>query len=171
MKRIVHFIQNIDEYVSVGIMLAILVVVILQILSRVIPGNAIAWTLELAEILLGALIWMTISVGVTKNTHVCFDLVVKRLPARISRILVILDNFIFIAYLIVLGIFTIQILDYYLIVHQTSTMLEISKFWIRMPILIGCIMTIIRLSIKQYRLMTKKEKISFSDSSTAKGVQ
>jgi TRAP-type transport system small permease protein len=170
-KKIVRVIKNIDEYVAIFIMVVILVVVLLQILSRIIPGDALPWTLELGEMLLGALIWMTISVGVVKNTHVSFDLVIKRLPKKISRILVILDNFIFIVYLILLSIFTVQILEYYLILHQASTMLNISKFWIRMPILIGSIMTAVRLSIKQYRIITHKEEIMFADATVEKGIE
>ncbi|HUL01509.1 MAG TPA: TRAP transporter small permease [Nitrospirota bacterium] len=170
-KKSIDMIKNIDEYVGILIMVVILIDVFLQILSRIIPGNAISWTLELGEILLGALIWMTISVGVARNTHVSFDLVIKRLPIKATKVCVIIANFIFIIYLVFLGVFTVQILRYYLVLHQTTTMLDISKFWVRMPILIGCIMTALRLCIKQYRLMTNKEEIKFSDVTVEKGIE
>ena len=147
-----------------------MIVVFLQILSRVLPGNSISWTLEVSEMLLGALIWMNISVGIISNAHVSFDLIVRRLPHKVQKAMVLINNSIFMLYLLLLGGFTVQVLDYYLVLGAKSTILQISMFWVRMPILIGCIMTLIRLSIKQYRIYTDKETTYFGSRGSEGGV-
>lgn len=170
MKKALHFLKNLDVTVGILIMLAILVVVFLQILSRVLPGNTISWTLEVSEMLLGALIWMNISVGIISGAHVSFDLIVRRLPHRAQKFMVLVNNGIFIAYLVLLAVFTVQVLDYYLVLGARSTILQISMFWVRMPILIGCLVTIVRLCIKEYRIYTDKETTYFASYGSEGGV-
>ena len=162
--------KNLDVTVGYLLLFAILVVVFLQIMSRVLPGNSISWTLEVSEMLLGALIWMNISVGVISGAHVAFDLVVRRLPRKAQKFVVMLNNAIFIVYLVLLAAFTIQVLDYYLVLGARSTILQISMFWVRLPILIGCAMAIIRLCIKEYRIFTDKETKYFATYGSEGGV-
>ena len=162
--------KNLDGTVGYLLLFVILVVVFLQIMSRVLPGNTISWTLEVSEMLLGALIWLNISVGIISGAHVSFDLVVRRLPHKAQKFVVLLNNAIFIAYLVLLAAFTIQVLDYYLVLGAKSTILQISMFWVRMPILIGCVLTIVRLCIKEYRIFTDKETKYFATYGSEGGV-
>ena len=170
MKRALHSLKNLDGTVGYLLLFVILVVVFLQIMSRVLPGNTISWTLEVSEMLLGALIWLNISVGIVSGAHVSFDLIVRRLPHKAQKFVVLLNNAIFIVYLVLLAAFTIQVLDYYLVLGAKSTILQISMFWVRMPILIGCVVTIIRLCIKEYRIFTDKETKYFATYGSEGGV-
>ena len=170
MKRALHSLKNLDGTVGYLLLFVILVVVFLQIMSRVLPGNTISWTLEVSEMLLGALIWLNISVGIISGAHVSFDLVVRRLPHKAQKFVVLLNNAIFIVYLVLLAAFTVQVLDYYLVLGAKSTILQISMFWVRMPILIGCVLTIIRLCIKEYRIFTDKETKYFATYGSEGGV-
>ncbi|MEO8410356.1 MAG: TRAP transporter small permease subunit [Propionivibrio sp.] len=162
MNRVWHFLKNIDGIVGFSLLFVIMVVVALQVLSRVLPGNSISWTLEVSEMLLGALIWINISVGIMSGAHVSFDLIVRKLPHQAQKFMVLLNNAIFIVYLVLLGAFTVQILDYYLVLGAKSTILQINMFWVRLPILAGCIMTVVRLGIKEYRIFTDKETTYFA---------
>jgi TRAP-type C4-dicarboxylate transport system permease small subunit len=161
-KRALDFLKNLDGTVGYLLLFVIMVVVFLQIASRILPGNSISWTLEVSEMLLGALIWLNISVGIISGAHVSFDLLVRRLPHRAQKFMVLLNNAIFIVYLVLLAAFTVQVLDYYLLLGSRSTILQISMFWVRMPILIGCVVTIIRLCIKEYRIFTDRETKYFA---------
>ena len=154
--------KNLDGTVGYLLLFVILVVVFLQIMSRVLPGNTISWTLEVSEMLLGALIWLNISVGIISGAHVSFDLVVRRLPHKAQKFVVLLNNAIFIVYLVLLAAFTVQVLDYYLVLGAKSTILQISMFWVRMPILVGCVLTIIRLCLTEYRFFTDKETKNYA---------
>jgi TRAP-type C4-dicarboxylate transport system permease small subunit len=158
----VKFIKNIDVYIIPIILLVILVDVVLQVVSRLLPGNAISWTVEVGQILLGALIWMGLSVGVLQNAHVGFDMIVKKFPPKTKKIFGLIDNGLFIAYLVFLGSFTTQLLYYYTKLGSKTIILGISMFWVRMPILLGCILATIRLLMKEYRIFKDKE-IAFTD--------
>lgn len=170
MKSVSRYLKNMDGIVGCALLFAILVVVFLQIVSRVLPGNTISWTLEVSEMLLGALIWLNISAGIICGAHVSFDLVVRRLPHRAQKFMVLFNNGIFIAYLLLLGGFTVQVLDYYLVLGAKSTILQISMFWVRLPILIGCAATILRLCIKEYRVFTDRETEYFASYGSEGGV-
>ena len=111
MKRLLNFLDSLDENLGAFIVFLIIIVVGLQIMSRVLPGNSLPWTLEVAEMLMGALIWLTISVGIKTNGHVNFDLVIRKLPVRGRKAMVLLNNAIFMVYLIFMTVFTVQILE------------------------------------------------------------
>ena len=53
-----------DEIFAGFILICIFVDVALQVTSRLTPGNAIFWTVEVGEMLLAALIWMSIGPAV-----------------------------------------------------------------------------------------------------------
>ncbi|WHH59096.1 TRAP transporter small permease [Petroclostridium sp. X23] len=162
MNKIINFIKNIDVYIGPIILLAILIDVFLQVVSRVLPGNSISWTVEVGEMLLGALIWFGLSVGVATNGHVAFDLLVKKFPPKTRKIFGIIANGFFIAHVVLLGSFTWTLLEYYTKLGSKSTILGISMFWVRMPILLGCIFTLIRLLVKEYRIIRGQE-VAFPD--------
>lgn len=156
MKKVLNTILNVDKVLGPLLILILLVDVILQILSRVLPGNSLPWTVELGEMMLGATIWLGVSVGVLQKAHVGFDIVTEKLPMKLKKPFEFLSNSLFIAYLVLLGIFTYQLMLHYQKVHSTSTILGISMYFVRMPILIGCVMSVIRLLIKQVELITGK---------------
>jgi TRAP-type C4-dicarboxylate transport system permease small subunit len=169
LKRAIQFLTHLDINLGPVIVLLILIVVILQVLSRVLPGNAISWTVEVGEMLLGALIWLVISAGVLENAHVGFDLVTKKLSPGFKKYFGLLSNALFIGYLVILAVFTYQLLGYYCKIDSRSTILGISMFWVRMPILIGCAFTIIRLLTKEYRVLTNREKMFTAEDIEPKG--
>ncbi len=156
LKKVLNTILNVDKLIGPLLVLALMVDVILQIMSRLIPGNSFPWTVELGEMMLGATIWLGISVAVLEGAHVGFDIITEHLPEKMKKPFTFVSNLLFIAYLVLLGIFTLELMQHYQKVHSTSTILGISMYYVRMPILIGCVMSVIRLLIKQVELITGK---------------
>ncbi|MDR1317771.1 MAG: TRAP transporter small permease subunit, partial [Spirochaetales bacterium] len=74
MKTKISALFRIDEVISAVLLICIFIDVALQVISRLTPGNAIFWTVEMGEILLAALIWMSVGPAVLRNSHVRFDL-------------------------------------------------------------------------------------------------
>ncbi len=71
---------------TVGLAVAMLVALALQVLMRYVFGKALSWTEELA---LGCFTWtmlLAISLGVRDAIHVRMDLLVDRLPDRARRV-------------------------------------------------------------------------------------
>ena len=154
---IIRILDGMEIALGPIILLAIVVVVFLQVLSRTLPGSAISWTVELGEILLGALVWFGIGVGVTNNSHVGFDLLVRRFSPKWKKYFALWNLNLFIVYLVLLGFFTLQLLAFYQKLSARTTILQIGMFWVRLPILIGCFLTFIRLVIKQVRVIRGRE--------------
>jgi TRAP-type C4-dicarboxylate transport system permease small subunit len=107
---------------------------------------------------LGALIWFGISVAVRDNNHVRFDLVVRGFPDKIKKYVATLGYTIFTVYLVWLAVLTVELLMQYRKLDSKTTILQISMFWIRLPILVGCVSATIRLLFKQYRILSNKEE-------------
>jgi TRAP-type C4-dicarboxylate transport system permease small subunit len=157
-----RILDGIDMAVAPIILVIVFVDVLLQILSRVLPGNALPWTLEVGEALLGFMIWFGISVAARNNNHVSFDLLVRRFPHGPKRIVGLIGINLFIFYLGWLGLATIELLQHYHKFESRTTILQVSMFWVRLPILIGCITTVVRLVIKDYLVITDQEQVFVS---------
>lgn len=156
MKKMLGRIMQIDAFIGAFLMAVIFIVVILQIASRILPGNALPWTVEVGQNLLGALIWMGISIGVTEGSHVVFDVIVKKFKPRVKKTFALLANALFLADMVLIGSFTVTLLRYYMIYDSKSTILGISMFWVRLPILIGCVWTAFKLIRQEYLLVTNR---------------
>jgi len=151
--------DRVDMAIGPIILFILFIDVLLQIVSRVTPGNALPWTVEVGESGLGALIWFGISVAVRNNNHVQFDLLVRSFRKGLKKAVGLFGYLCFTVYLVWLGILTIELLQHYLKMDSRTTILDISMFWVRMPILVGCVTTVIRLLIKQYRIVTNQEDV------------
>ncbi len=156
---VLRILDSIDLAVAPIILVIVFVVVLLQIVSRVLPGNALSWTIEVGETLLGFIIWFGISVAARNNNHVSFDLLVRKFPQAPKKALGLIGINLFILYLGWLALATIELLQHYVKFDSRTTILQVSMFWVRLPILIGCITTIVRLVIKDYLVITNREPV------------
>ncbi|HTZ41561.1 MAG TPA: TRAP transporter small permease [Syntrophales bacterium] len=153
-----RILDRIDVSIAPIILVIIFVDVLLQILSRILPGNALPWTVEVGETLLGFIIWFGISVAARNNNHITFDLVVRNFGPQPKKIMGLIAINLFIIYLVWLGGATIELLRHYHKLDSKTTILQVSMFWVRLPILIGCITTIIRLAIKEVLILRNREQ-------------
>ncbi|MCP4405101.1 MAG: TRAP transporter small permease [bacterium] len=170
MKFMRKVLKNIEVYIGALLLAVAFIDVMLQVLSRILPGNAISWTVELGEILLGAIIWIGIGAGVVIDDHVNLDFVVKRFPERVKKYLGVLNNIFFIIYLLLLGGLTYDLMLTYVRFDSKTTMLRLGLYWVRFPIVVGCVLAIIRLLIKTYNVIRNKEKM-FQDMSKDLGLE
>jgi TRAP-type C4-dicarboxylate transport system permease small subunit len=158
-QTVLRILDGIDLALAPIILVIVFVVVLLQIVSRVLPGNALSWTIEVGETLLGFIIWFGISVAARNNNHVSFDLLVRKFPQAPKKALGLIGINLFILYLGWLALATIELLQHYVKFDSRTTILQVSMFWVRLPILIGCITTIVRLVIKNYLVITNREPV------------
>jgi len=162
LNALFRILDGVDLAIAPILLTIVFVVVLLQILSRVLPGNALPWTLEVGEALLGFIIWFGISVAARNNNHVSFDLLVRRFPSGAKRIIGIVGINLFILYLAWLGMATVELLVHYQRFESRTTILQVNMLWVRLPILIGCLATIVRLVIRDYRVLTNREQVFVS---------
>ena len=154
---IIRIIDGIDSFLVGILMAAIFIDVLLQISTRILPIRAFAWTNELGELMLSTLIWIGVSAAVKTNNHIGFDLFVSRLPKRGKKFMGLINNGLFTTYLIILGYLTWGMMQGFLRRSTVTPILGIGFYYVRMPILIGCVLGVVRLLFKQYRIATDKE--------------
>jgi TRAP-type C4-dicarboxylate transport system permease small subunit len=137
-------------------MLLIFVDIILQVVSRMTPGSAIPWTVEMGQILMVVIIWFGMSQGIRRDSHVGFDILIKNRSYKTRKTFGMIANILFIAYLVLLSFMTMNLLNFYMQKGQVTTLLHIPLYYIRLPILLGSICGIVRLIVKSYLVLTDR---------------
>ncbi len=159
LRRILNILDHLDGAIAAVITLVIFIDVVLQVSTRLLPFSALPWTNELGEILLSALIWIGVSAAVRTNNHIGFDLFVSRLSPKGKKYMGIINMGLFLAYLVILAWLTWGMMQLYLRRTAYTPILGIGMYWVRMPIFIGCVMAAIRVLIKEYLIITDKERM------------
>lgn len=159
LRTVLRVLDGLDGAVTAVITAVLFVDVMLQVTTRILPFHAFAWTNELGEIMLSALIWIGISAAVKSNNHIGFDLFVSRLSPKGKKFMGIINMGLFLAYLVILAYLTWGMMQLYLRRTAYTPILGIGMYWVRMPIFVGCIMASIRLLIKEYMIITDKERM------------
>ncbi|MDR1179254.1 MAG: TRAP transporter small permease [Spirochaetales bacterium] len=154
---------RIDEIIAGIILICIFTDVMLQVISRLTPGNAIFWTVEMGEILLAALIWMSVGPAVLRNSHVRFDLILIKTPPKIRKYLYVFGNIIFAVFLILISVILVQLMDFYKNHNTVTASLQWNKFYVRIPMLVGSIIGAVRLLIQAWQFASGRLPIPVSE--------
>jgi TRAP-type C4-dicarboxylate transport system permease small subunit len=154
--KIISFLKRLDVYIATTFMLFAFINVLLQIFSRIMPVRVVPWTVEMGEILLVAIIWMGIGLGVLNNTHVRFDLLLTQMPHKQKKFLYVLGNIVFAAFLLMLAFYARQLLQFHIRANNITPSLRWNRAIIRAPVLIGCVIGAVRLLIQAWFFATEK---------------
>jgi TRAP-type C4-dicarboxylate transport system permease small subunit len=158
---------RLDEIAAGLILIGIFVDVALQVISRLTPGNAIFWTVEVGEMLLAALIWMAVGPATLSNSHVRFDLVLLKMPPKMRKYLYIFGNIIFAFFLLLIAFFLIQLMNFYKHNNTVTTGLQWNKFYVRIPMLLGCVIGTIRLFIQAWKFAAGRLRLPIEEAFSA----
>ena len=156
-----------DEILAGFILICIFVDVALQVTSRLTPGNAIFWTVEVGEMLLAALIWMSIGPAVQSSSHVRFDLVLLKMPPKARKYFYIFGNIIFAFFLILIAYYLVQLMIFYKNNNTVTTGLQLNKFYVRIPMLLGCLIGTARLLVQAWKFGTGRLPLPIDQSFSA----
>ena len=170
MQKTLKFLRQLDVTIATTLMLAVFIVVMLQIISRLTPGSAISWTVEMGEILLAGIIWMGIGLGVLNSSHVRFDLLLTNLPYKIKKIFYITGNIIFAVFLLILAYYAIEVLSFYINSNIRTPSLRWNKAIIRAPVLIGCVIGAARMLIQAWLFATEAIPLPTVDNEISEAV-
>lgn len=114
--------QSFLEWTAGLLLFVLLVVGFLQVMGRYTGLIFMPWTEEVARLLFVWVVWVGAAAGLIRGTHIRFDFVVERLPARIRRAMEF-------AVSIGVGLFLIVVIRYGYEVAQsqaTSTFLTVN---------------------------------------------
>jgi TRAP-type C4-dicarboxylate transport system permease small subunit len=170
MEKKLKFLRQLDVVIATTLMLVVFIVVMLQIISRLTPGNAISWTVEMGEILLAGVIWMGVGLGVLNNSHVRLDLLLTKLPFKAKKVFYIIGNMLFVLFLLILAYYTIELLTFYINSNTRTPSLRWNKAIIRAPVLIGCVIGVVRMSLQAWLFATEAIPLPTVDNEIAEAV-
>ena len=137
MKR---FLENIVEWASMVLVVALAVVVFLQVFNRFVLKAPLAWSEDLAMLLFQWVVFLGAAIGVRRLRHFGIDLVVKKLPARMHRTIALMVPFI--VGIVALTMITegLHLLTFNRARAAYATM-DLSYLWAYLPIPVsGCLM-------------------------------
>ena len=136
MKR---FLENIVEWASMVLVVALAVVVFLQVFNRFVLKAPLAWSEDLAMLLFQWVVFLGAAIGVRRLRHFGIDLVVKKLPARMHRTIALMVPFI-------VGIVALTMITegLHLLTFNRARIyatMDLSYLWAYLPIPVsGCLM-------------------------------
>lgn len=128
---------------AVMFLTALMVVTVLTgVLFRYVIRDPLGWTEELARYLMIWAALLAVSVGIRKREHVGIQLLVKKLPLKLGRVIILLVNIMVMIFLLVLTIrgYAMAVKGF----RQLSLALGISMFWPLMAIPISGALAIIQ---------------------------
>ena len=150
-----NLIDFFEYYMLALLLLVILSGVILGIVYRWLPFT-LQWTVELCQTAFNWMVWIGISLCIKENSHTRLTFVYDRFPLDKQRILRIFSIACFIFLLAVIGYNAAKMNLYYLEKGMKTPAMRLSYFWVRIPIVIGCVISIIRLFGIAIKEVTKK---------------
>ena len=134
-----------DRYGEVSLMILLLavssVVVFLQIIMRFIFQNSLTWSEELARYLFIWMIYIAMSYGVKKSSHLRVDALDSLLTERQQIAIEILVQILVLAFVLIMSVFGLSIV---LRSTRASAALEISMKWIYLAPVVGMVGSTIR---------------------------
>jgi TRAP-type C4-dicarboxylate transport system permease small subunit len=133
-----------EYYMLAFLLLVILAGVILGIAYRWLPFT-FHWSVELCQTAFNWLVWIGISLCIKENTHTRLTFIYDLFSSDKKRILKIFSQICFIFLLIVIGYNAAKMNLYYLEKGMKTPAMRLSYFWVRIPVVIGCVISIVRL--------------------------
>ncbi len=133
---------TITMYVVMFLTALMVVTVLTGVLFRYVIRDPLGWTEELARYLMIWAALLAVSVGIRKREHVGIQLLVKKLPLKLGRVIILLVNIMVMIFLLVLTVrgYSMAVKGF----RQLSLALGISMFWPLMAIPISGALAIIQ---------------------------
>ncbi len=145
-KKFIGVLDKIDAILSTLLIILIFLDVMLQVFVRVTPNSiSVQWTVEMGSMLLCALIWVGLGMGIKNDSHTRFSLIIDRLPGKTRRVFLILADFAFIAFNVILAYYTFTMLKFYADHGNVTQILKWGRQYTMAPMAVGLAFAAVRL--------------------------
>jgi len=144
MKKVSHFLNNIEEYTCAILMGIMVVVVFLQVVARFILKSSLPWSEETSRYLLVWITFLGASAGVKTGAHVGVEAVTLLLPPKARKLVNLLGIAICIFFSVAVCIFSVSIIAKQIEMAQISPAMQIPMWWAYAAIPVGTVLMTIR---------------------------
>ena len=146
-------INRVEEWLSVAVLIAILILLSYQVIMRFVFHNTNSWSEELARYLFIWLVYLSASYAIYKNAHIKIDAVKNLYPKKIRKYIPILGNLIFLVYAVVITVYSCgYCMDIYAS-HQVSMGLGVMMAYMYASIPVGHALMSLRLIQLTYKMI------------------
>ncbi len=143
MKKVLYFLDHIEEYMLVILMACMSTVVFIQVVFRVL-GKSLPWSEEFTRY---SAVWITFvgaSLGVKRGAHVGVEALKIALPKWPRRILELFSVICMIGLALIIIVYSSQIISTQITMGQKSPAMRIPMWWAYIGMPIGMVLAIIR---------------------------
>ena len=143
MTKLTKRLLDVDKIIVTILVLLIFFDVFLQVISRILPSLRLSWSVQMGEVLLGALIWIGFSVGIKENAHVKFTIFTDLFSDNKKKQLEVLSDILFLTYLGILGVLVYKMIHNFFKLGRVDSLLQVNLGYLRLPMLFGVLFSII----------------------------
>lgn len=104
MKCFTHILNKIIEYGLIMSLALLSIIVSFQVFSRYVFSISLPWSTDVNRFLFIYLVFLGATIGVRNQSHLNIDVLVKKFPKKVQKILNIVINLIILVFLIILVI-------------------------------------------------------------------
>ena len=143
MKKVLYFLDHIEEYVLAILMGVMSTVVFIQVLFR-FAGASLPWSEEFTRY---SAVWITFigaALGIKRGAHVGVEALKVFLPGTPKKIIELFSVLVMIFLSVIVLYYCIEIIQMQITTGQKSPAMRIPMWWAYMGIPIGMILCIIR---------------------------
>lgn len=165
------FLDNIEEYISTFLFIALIVLCFLQILFRFVFNFSLSWTEELSRYVFIALVYFAASLAVVRGAHVRVEVIDGFVKGKNKRILDSIIDLSFAAFMAWIGYFGLEITIDSLQIEQTTPALEWQAGWVYAMIPFCFYLIALRLVQRVYRRITGKLENEYAPSEAEEALE
>jgi TRAP-type C4-dicarboxylate transport system permease small subunit len=135
MKKLIEKYEKVLDWITSGIMVALLVIVLMQIASRYIFNSSLSWTEEAARYLMIWGVLLGVSLAYLNGYLISIETFVNRFPASVGRVVHVVNKLLSLFYTGILTVYGVNLCI--LGAQMQAPSLEISYVWIYLAIPVG----------------------------------
>lgn len=137
--------NRVEEWLSVAVLIAILLLLSYQVIMRFVFHNTNSWSEELARYLFIWLVYLSAAYAIYKNAHIKIDAVKSLYPKKIRKYIPIFGNVIFLIYAVAVTILSFGYCSDIFASHQVSMGMGVTMAYMYASIPVGHAFMSIRL--------------------------
>ena len=144
MKFLTNHLKKFEEYIICITFPIMVILVVLATAVRYFQIGSIPWAEEAARYLMIAMVFAGIALGFRDNTHLGMSFIVNSLPESMQKIMIWIRTVLIIAFSILTGYFTLEIIKKQMQFPQASPSMHIPMWIVYSIMLVGSVLMVIR---------------------------
>jgi TRAP-type C4-dicarboxylate transport system permease small subunit len=147
MEKLSDFIDKVTLTIACVLLVIIAVIVNWGVFCRYVLFAPLPWSEQIPKY---AMIWMGFlgaSVGISRNRHIGFDILVSRLPSMIRKIIIFAGHFIILIFLVMMTIYGVTF-AFAVGFSSKAPMLPIPMFYLFLAVPVGGVFMILQTIIR-----------------------